>query len=63
MQEPQKIEVRIAPNGTVTIHVQGVKGEGCALLTLGLEQALGGLVTDRQFTEEYYEQAEETVHA
>jgi hypothetical protein len=37
----QQIEVVIAPDGSATIHVTGVKGKGCTDLTAELEKALG----------------------
>lgn len=57
--ELQQIEVRIAPDGTVQIHVMGVKGEGCLAITQALELALGGQNTQRQLTDEYFEQPSE----
>ncbi len=53
----QEIEVTITPEGKVTIHVIGVKGEDCLALTEDLERALGGDVEDRLMTAEAYEQA------
>lgn len=63
--QPEQIEVRIAPDGSVQIHVMGVKGEGCLAITQALELALGGQNTQRQLTDEYFEQApeQERLHA
>lgn len=47
--ECQEIEVLVAPDGNVRIHVNGVKGMECASLTEALEQALGG-ETERELT-------------
>lgn len=58
----QTIELKISPKGEVQIHVQGVQGEGCLELTKPLEDALGGQPVDRQFTEEYAEQAIEQIN-
>lgn len=49
---PADIEIRIGPDGDVTVDVRGVKGPGCVDLTRFLEEALGD-VTERTFTQEY----------
>lgn len=49
------MEITISPTGEVNIQVKGVHGANCVDLTKGLEQGLG-IVEDRQFTAEYYEQ-------
>ncbi len=57
MSELQEIEVIIAPNGEVKVHVQGVKGSKCTDITKGMEELLGGNVLERTETDEYYEVA------
>jgi hypothetical protein len=48
----QEIEVVIGKNGQVTLHVSGVQGNACLPLTADMEQALGGLLLNRQMTSE-----------
>ena len=43
--------------GNITITVENVKGKDCTSITKELEEAFG-IVVDRQFTSEYYQQAE-----
>ncbi len=50
--EIQEIEITIDKTGQVVIHVRGAKGMVCLDLTKDLEKALGGEVSDRQFTPE-----------
>lgn len=59
MPDQPIITVRIAPNGTVTIAVQGVAGADCTNLTAGLESALG-TVEQRDYTDAYYQSDSET---
>ena len=56
----QEIEVYIAPDGTVQIHVNGVKGMACLDLTKALEEALGGKVVSREMTPEARESGSST---
>lgn len=61
----EEVEVVIAPDGTVSMKVLGIKGDACLLATRALEQALGGEVIERELTAEAYEQpqnAEERQH-
>jgi hypothetical protein len=58
-----EITFTIAPDGTVSFEVEGVKGPDCLELTKGIEEELG-VVTARDKTSEYYEVeevAEQTV--
>lgn len=48
------IKVRINPDGSTEISVNGVKGKKCTELTKGLEKALG-VVTKQTMTNEYYQ--------
>lgn len=61
----QDIEIVIAPDGKVSFTVKGVKGPSCVDETKFLEEALGGVVIEREKTGEYYEQSEgyESVYA
>ncbi len=52
------ISFAIDKNGGITITVDGVAGSSCTDLTKELEEALG-VVIDRQYTEEYYDEAED----
>jgi hypothetical protein len=49
-----EIAFSIAPDGTVTFEVKGVKGPDCLELTKEIEEELG-VVVSRQNTSEYYE--------
>jgi len=55
MSETQEITVRLLPDGTVQVDVQGVKGKRCLELTRPLEERLGNDVAERSFTSEYDE--------
>ncbi len=48
--------VTLAPDGTVTVEVQGCPGPACQTLSRGLETALGQPVADAK-TPEYYQRA------
>ena len=58
MAVKSNISFTIDKNGGITITVDGAPGTSCTDLTKELEEALG-VVIDRQFTQEYYEEAEE----
>lgn len=53
----EKVTVTIGPDGTVTIHVEGVKGADCTIITAGIEAQLGG-GAEHTYTDEYFEQPE-----
>jgi hypothetical protein len=55
MSEIQEIDVIVRPDGTITIEVQGVKGEKCLAVTEKLEKLLGGSILDRTHTDEFYQ--------
>ncbi|MCL2326298.1 MAG: DUF2997 domain-containing protein [Proteobacteria bacterium] len=59
MAVKQEIEFSIHPDGSIEISVKGAKGAGCLALTQEIEEALG-IVKNRTYTSEYYQQ-EETV--
>ncbi len=48
--EIQELEIAIAPDGTVTCNVRGVKGQSCLDLTKDLEADLGGKILVRERT-------------
>ncbi|RRJ94279.1 DUF2997 domain-containing protein [Opitutaceae bacterium TAV4] len=50
----REIDITIAPDGQVQVHVQGYKGARC-LDALALIQQLVGEEKQRQLTSEYYE--------
>lgn len=52
----QKVTVKIAPDGRVELHVEGVAGADCTIITAGIEQGLGGDVVERQMTDEYFQE-------
>ena len=59
MSELNEIDVFISPNGTIRIEVRGAKGKKCLSFTKEIEQLLGGKVTDRTFTDEFYQNEQE----
>ena len=58
MAQKTDIVFDIDPDGNITITVEGVKGKDCEKITQELEESLG-VVIDRQFTSEYYQEQEE----
>ena len=59
MAVKQEIEFTINPDGTVDIAVKGAKGKKCTEITQEIEEALG-IIKNRTYTSEYYQQEEET---
>jgi hypothetical protein len=59
MSELNEIDVFISPNGTIRVEVRGAKGKKCLSFTKEIEQLLGGNVTDRTLTDEYYQDEQE----
>ncbi len=57
MATRREIQFTIDDNGEVSIQVLGVKGAECERITREIELALG-MVSARQHTSEYYQQAE-----
>jgi hypothetical protein len=55
----EELEIEIDPTGKVTIRTKGIKGEAC-LDYADLVARLVGREESRQFTHEYYEEAEVT---
>lgn len=58
----QIVEVTIAPDGTVEVHVRGIEGTACLTETQQLIGALGGEVEAQTMTAEAFastDQAEE----
>ena len=53
----EKITVCIDAAGNVTMHVEGVKGSDCTIITAGVEAQLGGRA-EHTYTDEYFEQPE-----
>lgn len=56
------ITIRIAPDGTPEISVEGIKGGGCKAATAEIEAAYGGEVTSDTPTTEMYERGGEDVY-
>lgn len=48
-------------DGNITLTVEGAKGRDCTKITQDLEEALG-VVIDREYTSEYYEEATDQLH-
>jgi hypothetical protein len=53
MSELQEVEVVLEKDGTVRVHVRGVRGQACVAITKPVEEMLGGKVLERQHTDEY----------
>ncbi len=51
----QEIDVQIDRAGNVSVEVRGASGKQCEELTAVLEQALGGVVVERSYKPEYYQ--------
>lgn len=56
MSDKQVMEISILPSGEVKIQVKCVPGAACEAVSAAIEQSLG-TVKDRQYTNEYYEEA------
>lgn len=54
MATKQEIEISIATDGTVSFQIKGVEGPRCLDETKFLEDALGGEVTSREKTADFY---------
>ncbi len=52
-----EVQIELQPDGTVRFEVSGVPGEGCEALERMLVEALGGEVTSRERTAQFYQQA------
>ena len=50
----EEIQVEIDQHGNVQIEVSGVEGGKCVDVTKHMEQLLGGAISQREFTREYY---------
>lgn len=55
----QIVEVKIGPDGTVEMHVEGMPGMVCLSDTQDLVNLLGGEVETQELTGEAYEEVEE----
>lgn len=49
----EKVIIEIDKNGGTTVKVDGVKGDGCSLLSQGIVKALGGVTSDTPTNEMY----------
>jgi len=56
MASMQELEISIAPDGTVSFQIKGVKGPKCLDETKFLEEALGGEVLSREKTSDFYQE-------
>lgn len=54
--EAHELDISIRPDGTVSIHVQGVKGAACEAYAKLFEEILNN-TGEREHTAEYYEPA------
>lgn len=58
MAKRRDLEITIAPDGTVQVHVKGMPGKQCLKIKEVLEQVVGPL-QDQRLTSEYYEPEEQ----
>jgi hypothetical protein len=58
MAGKEELEITIAPDGAVQVHVKGIKGKGCLEIKKCVENAVG-YVSEQKFTSEYYEQEDQ----
>lgn len=49
----QTVEITIAPDGTPTIKVNGIRGSSCKDITKTVEKALGTVKSDKPTAEMY----------
>jgi len=56
MTEIQELEIIIGADGVVRLQVQGASGQICLSLTEDIERILGNDITERTFTDQYYEE-------
>ena len=54
----REIEIKIDPDGNVSVQVRGVKGKECLEFSKFLEESLGE-VGEREYTSEYYQKEPE----
>jgi len=54
MADQEKIELRIAPDGTVSAETRGVVGPKCLNLIEVLEDLLDATTTHSEYTHDYY---------
>lgn len=59
MAKKRELEISIAPDGTVQVHVSGFPGKQCLKVKQLLEEVVGPLQSQR-LTSEYYEPETET---
>jgi hypothetical protein len=62
MSELQEIDVVILRDGKTRVEIRGMKGQSCLDVTRRLEALLGGQVVDREYTDEFHQQAASTTH-
>ncbi len=53
----EELEIVIDPDGSIQIHVKGIRGTRCREATQRLEEVLGE-VSERKYCPEYYEEPE-----
>ena len=57
----QELEIRISPEGKVTVHTHGLKGEACLKYANMLVEILGK-EESREKTEEFYQTEDQQTH-
>jgi len=59
--ELQEMEIQVDREGNVNLHVRGVKGEECIMITKSIEEPLGEIV-ERTLSGEFY-QEQKTIYS
>jgi hypothetical protein len=59
--ELQELDIQVDREGNVTLHVRGVKGEECIMITRSIEEPLGEII-ERTLSGEFY-QEQKTIYS
>ena len=57
MAGKEELEISIAADGAVQVHIKGIKGKKCVDLMKKIEKEVG-MIREQKCTSEYYEQEE-----
>lgn len=57
----KKIKIKISPNGEIKMHTEGIKGKECEQYVKILGKLVDIKVTEKKYTEEYYEEEQNQV--
>lgn len=57
----KKIKIKISPNGEIKMRTEGIKGKECEQYIKILSDIIDVKITEKQYTEEYYEEEQSEV--